>query len=509
MERGEAYCDRRDPLPGDTTLTKDKSTKYDVVIGCEVHVQLGTKSKAFCSCENSFGGDPNTRVCPVCMGLPGALPVLNRALLDGAILAGLALNCEIAGITKFDRKNYVYPDLPKGYQISQFDMPICVGGYLEVPTDDDEIRRVGIIRLHAEEDAGKNIHSSSGENSSFVDFNRCGTPLLEIVSEPDLRSPGEAVRYVQSLREILRYLGVSDCNMEEASLRCDANINLWIYEGTERFATPIAEIKNMNSFRSIRAALEYEEKRQLAAWEEERVTLSEAGKTTRGFDEAKGVTLLHRSKEEAADYRYFPEPDLRPISVPESYVAELRGKIGELPEAKRTRFVEQYDLPEQVAANLASSLELSNYFESAQAGLADPKRVANWLLADVKKYTNANSIHITELRVTPEAMRDLLLSVERGEISGKIAKEVFVEMADTGDTAGTIVERRGLSQVSDQDELLSVVDSVLAEHAAIADEYRAGKQNALKFLMGQLMKATRGKANPRLADELLRRKLDS
>ena len=277
--------------------------RYEVVIGCEIHVQLSTAAKAFCGCQNRFGGEPNTRVCPVCMGLPGALPVVNRALIEGAIVSGLALHCDVASRTKFDRKNYVYPDLPKGYQISQFDMPICTGGYLDIESDSGEARRVRIIRLHMEEDAGKNIHAEDGRNESFVDFNRCGTPLLEIVSEPDIRSPDEAVRYVQGIREIMRYLGVSDCNMEEASLRCDANINLWIHEGEETYATPIAEIKNMNSFRSIRAALSYEVERQRAEWDEKRLTLRDIGKTTRGYDERRGGTVLQRSKEETADYR--------------------------------------------------------------------------------------------------------------------------------------------------------------------------------------------------------------
>ena len=480
---------------------------YEVVIGCEVHVQLSTSSKAFCQCENSFGGEPNSRVCPVCMGLPGSMPVVNRALIDGAILAGLALNCEIAETTKFDRKNYVYPDLPKGYQISQLDAPICTDGYLDVLTDDGSDRRVGISRVHAEEDAGKNLHGSRGSPLSYVDFNRCGTPLLEIVSLPDLRSPGEAMRYVQSIREIMRYLEISDCNMEEASLRCDANINLWIRGDGEQIATPIAEVKNMNSFRSIRSALEFEERRQLFAWRKDGLTLQDVGKTTRGFDENRGETLPQRSKEESADYRYFPEPDLRPISISRSHVEALRRRVGELPEAKRRRLVEEYGLKQRDAAQISASRALSDYFEATAAGFRDPTLVANWLLADVKKYLNSTSTEISTLSVTPQAMRELLIAVDAGEISGTMAKQVFIEMARSGDGPSLIIERLGLRQLSDEDSIIPIVDSVIAEHQAIADEYRAGKQNALKFLMGQLMKATRGKANPRLADELLRRRL--
>lgn len=477
---------------------------YEVIIGLEVHVQLATRTKAFCACKNAFGGDPNSRVCPVCMGLPGALPVVNSSLIEDAILAGLSLNCEIAKTTKFDRKNYVYPDLPKGYQISQFDMPICVKGSLDVETDDGDTRRVRILRLHMEEDAGKNIHAEDGRNMSFVDFNRCGTPLLEIVSEPDLRSAGEAVRYVQSVREILRYLGVSDCNMEEASLRCDANINLWIYEDGTKYATPIAEIKNMNSFRSIRAALAYEAKRQVVEWREHRITLAEGGKTTRGFDESRGVTVLQRSKEEAADYRYFPEPDLKAIEVSDELIAMLKLRVGELPADKRKRFADEFGIGEQDALVLTESKALAEYFEEAADGYHEPQKIANWLLSEVKKYLNAEQIGIDELRVSPDDLRSLMTIVDSGKISGKIAKDVFVEMAGSGDGPEVIIERLGLSQISNEDELETLIVKIVEDNPSSVDDYRAGKQKALGFLMGQIMKASHGKANPQLANRLLR-----
>ncbi|MBT3275058.1 MAG: Asp-tRNA(Asn)/Glu-tRNA(Gln) amidotransferase subunit GatB [Spirochaetales bacterium] len=481
--------------------------KYDVVIGCEVHVQLHTASKAFCRCSNSFGGKPNSRVCPVCMGLPGSLPVTNGAMIERAIIAGLALDCSIAELTKFDRKNYVYPDLPKGYQISQFDMPICVGGYLDISTDTEEARRIRINRLHMEEDAGKNIHPEDGRVCSFVDFNRCGTPLLEIVSEPDMRSAEEASVYVQSIREILRSLDVSDCNMEEGSLRCDANINLWIYEGDEKFATPIAEIKNMNSFRSIRGALEYEEKRQIVEWNEQRLTLNEVGKKTRGYVESRGVTVLQRTKEEASDYRYFPEPDLKPVQISRKYVDRLRKVVGELPTARRGRFIEEYGLPEQDAWNLSSSKALCDYFENAAHGYGNPRKIANLILSEVKKYLNTHGIEIGELKVDPQDLRKLAELVDSGKISGKIAKDVFVDMADSAENAETIVEKKGLSQIADEASISPLIDKVIAENPDSVADFISGTEKAIGFLMGQIMKESNGKANPQMAMNLLRAKL--
>ena len=481
--------------------------KYEVIIGIEIHLQLRTKTKAFCACENEFGGEPNTRVCPVCMGLPGTLPVANFSMVESAIVGGLALNCEIAGITKFDRKNYVYPDLPKGYQISQFDMPICVNGYLDIEDTDKQTKRIRIKRLHMEEDAGKNIHPENGGDISLVDFNRCGTPLLEIVSEPDIRSAEGAVAYVQAVREIMQYLEISDCNMEEGSLRCDANINLWIDEDGETFATPIAEVKNMNSFRSIKNAMEFEEKRQIKEWAETRVTLQEAGKTTRGYTDASGETKLMRSKEESSDYRYFPEPDLKPISIDGSYIAELQKRVGERPAEKRSRFMSEYGLSEQDSRNFCSSKELCDFFEQAASGYEYPKKVASWILSEVKKYLNAHSIDIAGLSISPDRVRELLDLVDDGTISNRIAKDVFEEMAERGMSAAQVIAEKGLSQIAEEGELEAIVDKVLADDPSSVDDFKNGKKKVIGFLMGQIMKETRGKANPQKAMELLQKKL--
>ncbi len=491
---------------GAEALRTESGITYQVIIGCEVHIQLLTKSKAFCGCENRFGGIPNTRVCPVCLGLPGALPVVNGALVEGAIVAGLALGSRIAEVTKFDRKNYVYPDLPKGYQISQFDMPICVGGHLDVASD-GRMRRVGITRVHMEEDAGKNLHLADGSNMSYVDFNRCGTPLLEIVSEPDMRSPEEAVAFVESIREIMRYLEISDCNMEEGSLRCDANINLWIYEGAARHATPIVEIKNMNSFRAIRSALSFEAQRQLAEWQARRPTLEAEGKSTRGYNDVTGETFPQRTKEAASDYRYFPEPDLKPIAISRSFVEALRARVGELPEAKRERLKSQYGLADFDAETLVVSKPLSAYFEEAAAGYREPKKIANWILTEVRSVLNDRNIEIDRFPAKPEHIRALLEAVDDGTISGKIAKEVFVEMASSGRAPREIIAAQGLSQIADEADLARIVDRVLAANEKSVADYNAGKDHALKFLMGQVMKESHGKANPIIATRLLKEHL--
>jgi aspartyl-tRNA(Asn)/glutamyl-tRNA(Gln) amidotransferase subunit B len=480
--------------------------KYEVVIGCEVHVQMLTKSKAFCSCPNSFGGEPNSRVCPVCLGLPGSLPLPNKTIIYYAIKAGLALNCQIAMLTKFDRKNYVYPDLPKAYQISQYDMPICTNGYLEVEIGNNK-RKIGITRVHMEEDTGKNIHAEDGSGISYVDYNRAGTPLLEIVSEPDIRSPEEAVVYVESLRQIMRFLDISDCNMEEGSLRCDANINLWVYEDGKRFATPIVEVKNMNSFKAMKNALEYEVLRQQEEWQEKRFTLEAKGKTTRGWNEKRGETILQRLKEEAADYRYFPEPDIKPIRLQQNLIQEIKQTIGELPEQKRRRFMEFYGLNAGDAETLTQSKALCAYFEEAARGYGDPKKIANWILSEVKKILNEKQIGIEQFIVPAREITRLLEFVDSGSISGKIAKDVFKEMATSGKTAGEIIEQGGLSQISDTGELEMLVERIISENPSVATDFKGGKGKALQFLMGQVMKASKGKANPGVTIELIKQKL--
>ncbi|MBN1699422.1 MAG: Asp-tRNA(Asn)/Glu-tRNA(Gln) amidotransferase subunit GatB [Spirochaetales bacterium] len=480
---------------------------FDVVIGCEVHVQLFTETKAFCGCGNTFGGVPNSRVCPVCAGLPGALPSPNARMIEYAVRAGLVLNCSIAGLTKFDRKNYMYPDLPKGYQISQFDMPICFDGFLDIEGEWGS-RKIGIIRAHLEEDAGKNLHSEDGAGLSYVDLNRCGTPLLEIVSEPDMRSPEEAVAYVQEIRELMEWIGVSDCNMEEGSLRCDANINLWIYEGEKKYATPITEVKNVNSFRALRAALHFEVKRQRAEWEEKRLTLEEVGKVTRGWHEASGTTILQRHKEEASEYRYFPEPDLKPILVSKALVEELKAGLPELPARTRNRFVTDYGITMEDAVQLTSSRAMSCYFEDACREYdGEPKKIANWILTEVNGICNQKNIGIAEFPVPPSGIRELLAMTDSGRISGRIAKSVFAEMAETGAAAVEIVEKNGLAQISDRSTLEGIVREVIAGHPKSVEDYRNGKSNTIRFLVGQVMKKTGGKANPGMVNEILEEKL--
>ncbi|MBN1412542.1 MAG: Asp-tRNA(Asn)/Glu-tRNA(Gln) amidotransferase subunit GatB [Spirochaetales bacterium] len=480
--------------------------KYDVVIGCEVHVQLLTETKAFCSCRNTFGGEPNTRLCPVCTGLPGALPVANQTLVEYAVLAGLAMNCTIVPVTKFDRKNYIYPDMPKGYQISQFDMPICEKGFLEIDTDGG-LKKIRIIRIHMEEDAGKNIHTEDRSGLSHVDLNRAGTPLLEIVSEPDIRSPDDAVAYVQSIKHIMEYLKISDCNMEEGSLRCDANINLWVYEGDKKYATPIVEIKNMNSFKAMKAALEYEILRQKEEWTTKRLLLKDVGKVTRGYQEKTQSTILQRHKEESAEYRYFPEPDLKPILIDPAWVESMKSRLPELPAQKRKRFAEEWGLPELDIGKLLVDAELAHYFEAAcKEYKGEPKKVANWVITEIGNMLNKESITIIQFRekVPPESLGELLNRIDSGVISGKMAKGIFSDMWAEGKTPEQIINEKGLKQIDDQESLKDIVREVLDQNPKTVEDYKNGKENVLSFLMGQVMKATRGKANPRLSQDLLK-----
>jgi aspartyl-tRNA(Asn)/glutamyl-tRNA(Gln) amidotransferase subunit B len=475
------------------------AVKYEAVIGLEVHAQMLTETKIFCGCSTKFGSEPNTQTCQVCIGMPGVLPVLNKKALEFAIRTGLATDCTISDYSRFARKNYFYPDLPKGYQISQFENPICEHGHIDI-TVDGQIRRIGITRIHMEEDAGKNIHEGAG-NYSFVDLNRAGVPLMEIVSEPDIRSPKEAAEYMRKLRTILRYLGVCDGNMEQGSLRCDANVSVRP-EGQEEFGTR-AEVKNINSFRFVEKAIEYEIKRQIRVVEDGGTVVQE----TRLWDADKGITESMRSKEEAHDYRYFPEPDLVPIRAGKSWIEEIRASLPELPDAKRNRFVTEMGLPEYDADLLTSEMPLAQWFEEAVRAGGQPKAVSNWMMGELMRLLNEDNRSIEECLLKPERLAEMLTLVDKGTISGKIAKTVFEEMYRTGKDAGTIVREKGLVQISDASAIEKLVDEIIAKHPQEVERFKGGEEKLLGFFVGQVMKASKGKANPQMLNELLKKKL--
>ncbi len=479
--------------------------EWEVVIGLEVHAELLTKSKLFCGCSTEFGQEPNTQVCPICMGLPGTLPVLNKRAVEYTIKAGLALNCAIAEYSKFDRKNYFYPDLPKAYQISQYDLPVCEDGYITVATQDGE-HRIGISRIHLEEEAGKSVHSGDnilGSDHSLIDYNRCGIPLIEIVSEPDIRSPEQARLYLDQLKAVLQYTGVSDCKMEEGSLRCDANVSVRP-KGSEEFGVK-SEIKNLNSFRAVQKALEYEVKRQIAQLEAGEPLVQD----TRHWDEARGVTVQMRTKEGAADYRYFPEPDLMPVVIDRSWVDEIGRDIPELPDARKARFVQSYGLPEHDAWLLTESRALADFFEACVTQYKDPKPVSNWIMGEMLRMVNTSELDTeADLAITPEHIVELLRLIDAGTISGKIGKDVFAEMFTSGKMPSVIVEEKGLKQISDEGELENIVREVIAANPQSVADYQAGKKQAVGFLVGQVMKATKGQANPQKANQLLIKNLE-
>ncbi|MFC0213585.1 Asp-tRNA(Asn)/Glu-tRNA(Gln) amidotransferase subunit GatB [Paenibacillus chartarius] len=470
-------------------------TKYETVIGLEVHVELHTQSKIFCGCATSFGAPPNTHTCPICLGHPGVLPVLNRQAVEYAMKAAMALNCEVATDTKFDRKNYFYPDSPKAYQISQYDKPVGENGYIDIEVN-GETKRIGISRVHLEEDAGKLTHVEGGA-ASLVDLNRCGTPLIEIVSEPDLRSPEEARLYLEKLRAIMLYCDVSDVKMEEGSLRCDANISLRL-RGETKLGTK-TELKNMNSFRGVQKGLEYEEWRQAEVLEDGGRIIQE----TRRWDEAQGKTISMRSKEEAHDYRYFPDPDLVRLHISDEWKARVRATIPELPDARKARYTAEYGLPSYDAEVITASMKVADLFEDSLKATKDAKAVANWIMGDLLGYLNANNLELDDVKLTGESLGAMIGLIEKGTISNKIAKTVFKSMLETGKSPQQIVEEQGLVQISDEGAIKAIVDQIVANNPQSVADYKAGKEKAIGFLVGQIMKETKGKANPGLVNQLL------
>ena len=486
------------------TLSPAILAKYEPVIGLEVHVQLLTATKAFCGCANHFGSAPNSNVCPVCLGLPGALPVLNAKAVEFATLASLAINCQVRERSIFARKNYFYPDLPKGYQISQFDKPIAENGWIDVPTANGEIKRIGITRLHMEEDAGKSIHDGFADSATrtYLDLNRCGTPLAEIVSEPDIRTPDEAFEYLTRLKEILLYCGVSDCNMEEGSLRCDANVSVRPV-GQEKFGAKV-EVKNVNSFRFVRLALEYEIERQ--------IEVVEAGghitQESRLWNAAEGRTYSMRSKEQAHDYRYFPEPDLPPLIVTAEFLAEARKKLPELPEARRARMIAEYELAPKDAATLTATREFADRFEAAAKTARNPRRVANLLLSEVGGRLNALGL---EQEQSPVSMAGIVLAaglLDEGKISSKQLKQLFDLCFEKSEDFAAVYEREKPQQITDTSAIEAMIDEVIAANPKQVEQYRAGKKTMAGFFVGQVMKASKGQANPALLNELVTKKLE-
>ena len=480
--------------------TPEEIAKYEPVIGLEVHVQLNTRTKIFCGCATSFGASPNTNVCPVCLGMPGALPVLNWRAVEMAIQAAVALRCHVNAFSRFARKNYFYPDLPKGYQISQYDQPLAEHGWIEIAVN-GETKRIGVTRVHLEDDAGKSIHDGfkDSDRYTYVDLNRSGTPLIEIVSEPDLRSSEEAYQYLTELKQVMQYAGISECDMEKGQLRCDANVSVRL-KGAEKFGTK-AEVKNLNSFRFAKMALDYEIARQVAV-------VNSGGKVeqeTRLYNVATGETVGMRSKEHAHDYRYFPEPDLVPLRVSEAWLAKIRAELPELPADKRRRFTEQLGLREYDALVLTADRAISEYYEKAAAVAGDVRVAANWVTGDLLGALKGRDI--SESPVSAERLGELVSLIVKGEISGKLAKEIFVKMVETGDPAPAIMEREGLRQISDADALGKLADEVIAANPKQVEQYKSGKTAVLGFLVGQVMKASKGQANPAALNELLRSKL--
>jgi aspartyl-tRNA(Asn)/glutamyl-tRNA(Gln) amidotransferase subunit B len=474
--------------------------QYEAVIGLEIHAQLLTDTKIFCGCSTRFGSDPNTQICPVCTGMPGVLPVMNRKAVEYVVRTGLALHCDISSYSRFARKNYFYPDLPKGYQISQFELPLCEHGFVDITVEGNS-KRVALTRIHLEEDAGKNIHEGGG-NDSAVDLNRAGVPLMEIVTEPDIRSAREAAAFMKKLRAIVRYIGVCDGNMEQGSLRCDANVSIRP-SGQEAYGVK-TEIKNMNSFRYVEKALDYEIKRQTRSLQDGERIIQE----TRLWNTEKGVTESMRSKEEAHDYRYFPDPDLMPIEFEKSLIDRIKSELVELPDEKHRRFVDEHGISDEDAGLLVAERETAEWFEVAVKAGGDPKNICNWIKGDFAKLLNDNNTQINESLVTPQMLVAMLSLVEKGTISGRIAKTVFEEMYRTGKTADKVVEEKGLVQISDSSGIEMIIEEILNNSTGEVTRFREGETKLMGFFVGQVMKATKGKANPKIVNELLRKKLN-
>jgi aspartyl-tRNA(Asn)/glutamyl-tRNA(Gln) amidotransferase subunit B len=491
--------------------------QYKVLVGLEIHVQLSTKTKMFCACELEFAARPNSRVCPVCMGMPGVLPVMNRQAYEYSVLTALALNCKIANFTKWDRKSYYYPDLPKNYQISQYDLPMSSNGFIEIPLEDGRTKRIGIIRAHLEEDAGKNLHSG---NFSQVDLNRAGTPLLEIVTQPDMNSPQEVRALAVELQKIVRYLGVSEADMQKGHMRFEPNVNLHITKDGKIYKTPIAEIKNLNSFRAIERAVAYEVQRQLDEFIETGMTMEMGNKTTRGWDDVNQTTVLQREKEEAHDYRYFPDPDLLPVEMDDAWLSEIKGRLCELPIQKQQRFVNEYKLSDYDAGVLSADRATAEFFEEIiKAGWQPPKvdgrvdfakRVCNLLTQVGLKIANERNITVAELGLKPQDVAELAKMADSGAISATAAATIFAEVIESGKSPQIIANEKNLIQKSDAGELEAIVDEVLAANAqAVADVKEGGKKSgkARAFLMGQVIQKTKGRANPKIVNDLLSQKL--
>jgi len=486
-----------------STLDQSVIAKYEPVIGLEVHVQLGTKTKIFCSCPVEFGSAPNTNVCPVCLGLPGALPVISRQAVELAISASLALHCKINPFSRFARKNYFYPDLPKGYQISQYDQPLAEHGYLDIGVEGGGKKRIGVTRVHMEDDAGKSIHDGFKDSDRFtyVDLNRSGTPLIEIVSEPDMRSSDEAHAYLTAIKQVIQYIGVSDCDMEKGQLRCDANVSVRL-KGAPKFGTKV-EVKNVNSFRFVKQAIEFEIERQ--------VEIVERGGTidqeSRLYDSDSGVTIGMRSKEHAHDYRYFPEPDLVPLRVSDHWLGEVKARLPELPADRRDRFVSEYGLREYDAQVLSLTRATGDYFEVAAKASGDGRTTSNWVVGDLMGLLNAAGKDIEQSPISAAHLGELVALINKGELSGKLAKEILPKIFETGDGPSMIMEREGLKQISDTAALEKIADDVIDANPKQVEQYKGGKTALLGFLVGQMMKASRGQANPTVVTEILKKRL--